>query len=340
MKLPYIRQWGLVAALLCWSAGTASAALGDSQAQIEMQYGTPAWVQAGNRQLLSWSDWQKRPQEFKQQAAAFGYAAPATEPQAVHWIHYDENRRVDKETVLLAEPLRLHVWQERFTALGTALKQGDVALFRRKMLQQEQLTALLPQQQVDFFVVPDGTRLNMHSQLRGWEITPRRAKNEQALWQRIDNYFQDTLYFSEPPAKREVTDMLVIHHTALDAMSLADIHMLHLSNGWSGIGYHKVVLPDGQIREGRPEQWIGAHALGVNQHSIGIVVDGDFSHKPPSEGQMQSLIKLTAQLMQQYHIPLDKVVPHREATPGTACPGEAFPWHEFKERLQAAQAGR
>ena len=53
-----------------------------------------------------------------------------------------------------------------------------------------------------------------------------------------------------------------------------DIHEMHLSFGWNGIGYHKVVLRDGSIENGRPEFWIGAHVKGKNKSSLGVCLIG------------------------------------------------------------------
>ena len=95
-----------------------------------------------------------------------------------------------------------------------------------------------------------------------------------------------------------------------------------------------VVLPDGSIADGRPAETVGAHALGVNTHSLGIVIVGDFEKRRPDERQLQSLLQVTRQMMVKYDLPAAKVVPHREATQGTSCPGAQFPWAEFCLRLK------
>jgi len=48
-----------------------------------------------------------------------------------------------------------------------------------------------------------------------------------------------------------------------------DIHKLHISFGWDGIGYHKVICRSGKVENGRPEYWIGAHVKGKNNISLG-----------------------------------------------------------------------
>ena len=54
----------------------------------------------------------------------------------------------------------------------------------------------------------------------------------------------------------------------------ADIHAWHIARGWSGIGYHYVIDEHGDIENGRPEYWVGAHVGGHNTHSIGICLIG------------------------------------------------------------------
>lgn len=53
-----------------------------------------------------------------------------------------------------------------------------------------------------------------------------------------------------------------------------EIHEMHLSFGWEGIGYHKVILRDGAIENGRPEYWVGAHVKGKNNVSLGVCLIG------------------------------------------------------------------
>jgi len=52
------------------------------------------------------------------------------------------------------------------------------------------------------------------------------------------------------------------------------IHKMHLSFGWDGIGYHKVILRNGEVEEGRPEYWVGAHVKGLNDQSLGVCLIG------------------------------------------------------------------
>lgn len=57
-------------------------------------------------------------------------------------------------------------------------------------------------------------------------------------------------------------------------LNAKDIHKLHLSFGWDGIGYHKVIKRNGEIENGRPEYWVGAHVKGINDKSLGVCLIG------------------------------------------------------------------
>ncbi len=52
------------------------------------------------------------------------------------------------------------------------------------------------------------------------------------------------------------------------------IHKMHLGFGWDGIGYHKIILRNGKIENGRPEYWVGAHVKGLNNISLGVCLIG------------------------------------------------------------------
>ena len=80
-----------------------------------------------------------------------------------------------------------------------------------------------------------------------------------------------------------------------------DIDAWHKKNGWSGIGYHYVVLLDGTIEKGRPDEKIGAHVKGFNTNSIGVVYIGglDKNGKPKdtrTDLQKESLRELAKRL--------------------------------------------
>lgn len=71
--------------------------------------------------------------------------------------------------------------------------------------------------------------------------------------------------------------LLIVHCSDTpdtDNIGAYDIHKMHLKFGWNGIGYHKVIRRNGQIENGRPEYWVGAHAYGKNKESLGVCLIG------------------------------------------------------------------
>lgn len=76
---------------------------------------------------------------------------------------------------------------------------------------------------------------------------------------------------------KENINYLVVHCSDTDDdqdIGAEEIHKLHISFGWDGIGYHKVVRKNGIIEDGRPEYWIGAHVYGFNTQSLGVCLIG------------------------------------------------------------------
>ncbi len=140
---------------------------------------------------------------------------------------------------------------------------------------------------------------------------------------------------------------IVIHHTATEVGDAFTIDQLHHRRGFDhGLGYHFLIdngtrgKQEGQIEVG--PRWIkqmdGAHAnaAGMNENGIGIAMIGNFSEHYVNERQLKSLVFLTKALMRHYNIPLERVIRHKDV-PGknTECPGNYFPWDEFKRRLRA-----
>lgn len=133
-----------------------------------------------------------------------------------------------------------------------------------------------------------------------------------------DEVAEKTLY----KTKRDIKS-IVIHSSASpqnrgdDALT---IDKWHLEKGWSGIGYHFVVLEDGTIQKGRWIDNIGAHARGFNSKSIGICRIGNVNDTTPR--QMKSLLKLTRLLQEQYNIKTEQVCGHKELlNVSKLCPG-------------------
>jgi len=149
-------------------------------------------------------------------------------------------------------------------------------------------------------------------------------------------------------------DTIVIHQSDSAFGNASQIDEWHKQRGWSGIGYHRVVLNgcvrpafylvahDGLIQEGRALEQVGAHVAGHNAHSLGICLIGQGdglpinaapSHpqvprpgNPPAgyitAAQWESVLALCGKWLLQFRLGVKAVVGHREF-PGVAksCPG-------------------
>ena len=74
--------------------------------------------------------------------------------------------------------------------------------------------------------------------------------------------------------KQDIKFLIVHCSDTNNDLTAADIHKMHLNFGWDGIGYHKVILRNGKVENGRPEYWIGAHVKGKNAESLGVCLIG------------------------------------------------------------------
>lgn len=91
-----------------------------------------------------------------------------------------------------------------------------------------------------------------------------------------------------PMATQGGIDKVIGHYTAgpqdkntEDAIRLCRIyHQAHLNQGWSGEGYALNFTVDGNILVLRPAKYVGAHTLGYNTGSIGIMCHGTTGDTP------------------------------------------------------------
>ena len=137
-------------------------------------------------------------------------------------------------------------------------------------------------------------------------------------------------------SRRSKTDYIALHHAEAVSCTVQDIHQWHLSNGWTGIGYHFFVRKDGSIYRGRPIWTVGAHVQGMNDRSIGICAEGDYHNKDTvmPEAQKKAIKELLEYLKGLY--PNAKVAGHREIGDSN-CPGQYYPLEEMKNYESEAE---
>ncbi|MAJ15066.1 MAG: N-acetylmuramoyl-L-alanine amidase [SAR116 cluster bacterium] len=122
---------------------------------------------------------------------------------------------------------------------------------------------------------------------------------------------------------------IVIHCSDTNEDDTAiDIHQLHLSFGWEGVGYHKIIQKNGEIENGRPEFWTGAHVFGYNKESLGICLIGKDNF---STQQFNTLTNLIKEWKKKY--PLAKICGHRDfKNTKKTCPNfDVKKWLELQQ---------
>ena len=88
-------------------------------------------------------------------------------------------------------------------------------------------------------------------------------------------------------------------------------------NGWSDIGYHKVVRKGGAIEDGRPEERSGAHVAGYNSDSLAICWVG---RNDCQDVQKEAMAEQIFKWLDQHNLNTDKVLGHYELAAGKTCP--------------------
>ena len=141
--------------------------------------------------------------------------------------------------------------------------------------------------------------------------------------------------------KRTKTDTLVIHCSATPAtmdIGVETIKKWHVDeNGWDDVGYHHVIRRDGTLEPARPEEYQGAHAVQVNDRSLGICLIGGSNSNGDWENnfindQFVTLKALLLNLTKKYEI--KKIIGHYQVEPKKECPSFKVPdWLE-EQNLQ------
>ena len=121
-------------------------------------------------------------------------------------------------------------------------------------------------------------------------------------------------------------DFLIIHcsdTTDKEDLNALEIHRMHLNFGWEGVGYHKIIKRSGDVENGRPEFWVGAHTKGLNDKSLGVCLIG---RNKFTEKQFDALEKILKNWKKKY--PKAKILGHKDAIQtDKTCPNfNVFHW--------------
>ncbi|MGN6093008.1 MAG: N-acetylmuramoyl-L-alanine amidase [Luteibacter jiangsuensis] len=127
--------------------------------------------------------------------------------------------------------------------------------------------------------------------------------------------------------------IIVLHHTSI-GNAKESLRVLRTSNSEGPVSAHYLVEADGRIDQlvddgdrawhAGASRWAGMTDL--NSSSIGIEIDND-GESPFTQPQIQSLVKLLADLTSRLGIPREAVVGHGDIAPGRKTdPSALFPW--------------
>jgi hypothetical protein len=136
-----------------------------------------------------------------------------------------------------------------------------------------------------------------------------------------------------------VPKYIVLHHSLTrdsGTVSWQAIRRYHMDKSWSDIGYHyglEIVNDRYEILLGRMGDQRGAHCIGLNQKSLGIMFCGDYTHRSPPPELWSLGIKLVKYLIAIHDIPVRNVLGHREWDQDRTCPGRTFDLGRFKTDL-------
>lgn len=137
-------------------------------------------------------------------------------------------------------------------------------------------------------------------------------------------------------------DAIVIHDTETPGVTRAATIVNHFLNPRSEVSAHYVIGKAGEIVQCVPDELRAWHAgpshmdgrTHVNDFSIGIeLVNAQTGRDPFTDAQYESLVALTAALIEAHDIPLERIVGHKDVTDYPAVkrdPASNFDWARYK----------
>jgi len=118
---------------------------------------------------------------------------------------------------------------------------------------------------------------------------------------------------------------VILHSTATPDgrdVTVDEIRQWHLDRGWADIGYHFVIYRNGTVKLGRPIAEQGAHTLGHNEDSIGLVYVGGTDKSGNAKDTRTPAQKISTRLLLVYlrlRYQINEVLGHKQCT-HTECP--------------------
>ena len=124
----------------------------------------------------------------------------------------------------------------------------------------------------------------------------------------------------------------VIHHSATsggDPWSFARYHVQ--TNGWPGIGYHFVIMPDGTTYQTNALETISYGVENMNTGAVNTCLVGNFEVTKPTAAQINAVVYLHKDLAAR--LGQKPIVGHNDLKQTTKCPGKNLDPDEISEMV-------
>ena len=143
------------------------------------------------------------------------------------------------------------------------------------------------------------------------------------------------------PLTRKI-ETIHIHHTAepnkgnyKGLETIESIYRYHTRRrGWSDIGYHWIISPEGTIWAGRDLNRDPASIINYNSKALAIALIGNFDIEILEKPQKTTALGLTRFLLTTFQLEAQKSVIFHKEKSATACPGKNIKKEEFLSWLQ------
>jgi len=153
-------------------------------------------------------------------------------------------------------------------------------------------------------------------------------------------------YLLTTPCERNIVEA-IFHHTWKPVTSQYQgrytwdgIRNWHMKErGWSDIGYHVGVGPDNSIWLLRPIEKRGAHCKGRNDHSVGVVLLGNFDVEDPWANGLPTACDVLARCCNHFNFSVEGVGFHRDYSDKT-CPGARIHHKEVRRLVDKILRGQ
>lgn len=139
--------------------------------------------------------------------------------------------------------------------------------------------------------------------------------------------------------KRSLSQIVrfVLHHSATSTGNPWAFAKYHVeNNGWPGIGYHFVIMPDGTTYQTNALETISYGVENMNTGSVNTCLVGNFEVTKPTAAQITAVVDLHKRLAAQ--LGQKPIVGHNDLKTTTKCPGKNLDPDKISEMVYGLNA--